>query len=122
MMMLLTSDSTILPNAAPMITPTARSTTFPLKANALNSPNSDLACFAGTYALRSTVTPPRADRGLRVPLVALDQCLLRPHGGLRPRRAAAQAGLESGRARFGRAEHGSSTTSGTRHPARGTGL
>src|SRR5512132_552301 len=33
----LTSESTILPNAAPMITPTARSTTLPLTANSRNS-------------------------------------------------------------------------------------
>ena len=35
--MLLTNEVTILPNAAPMMTPTARSITFPLKANSLNS-------------------------------------------------------------------------------------
>src|SRR5215472_4352474 len=35
--MSLTSESTILANAAPMITPTARSTTLPLAANSLNS-------------------------------------------------------------------------------------
>src|SRR5262245_59700720 len=33
----LTSEVTILPNAAPMITPTARSMTFPRAANSLNS-------------------------------------------------------------------------------------
>src|SRR5947207_527173 len=33
----LTSEETILPNAAPMITPTARSTTLPRMANSLNS-------------------------------------------------------------------------------------
>ena len=32
-----TIESTILPNAAPMITPTARSITLPLRANSLNS-------------------------------------------------------------------------------------
>src|SRR6478736_3270696 len=32
-----TSESTILPKAPPMITPTARSTTLPLTANSLNS-------------------------------------------------------------------------------------
>ena len=37
MMMSLTSDVTILPKAAPMITPTAMSTTLPLMANSLNS-------------------------------------------------------------------------------------
>src|SRR5437764_1285082 len=37
MMRSLTSESTILPNAAPMITPTARSTTLPLTANSRNS-------------------------------------------------------------------------------------
>jgi hypothetical protein len=37
MMMSATNDSTIFPNAAPMITPTARSTTLPLTANSLNS-------------------------------------------------------------------------------------
>src|ERR1051326_4284268 len=35
----LTSDVTILPKAAPMITPTARSITFPRAINFLNSPN-----------------------------------------------------------------------------------
>src|SRR3982751_1855864 len=38
----LTSESTILPNAAPMITPTARSTTFPLSANSRNSLANDI--------------------------------------------------------------------------------
>jgi hypothetical protein len=33
----LTNDSTILPNTPPMITPTPKSTTFPLTANSLNS-------------------------------------------------------------------------------------
>jgi hypothetical protein len=37
--MLLTREVTILPNAAPMITPTARSITFPLNAKSLNSSN-----------------------------------------------------------------------------------
>src|SRR6185295_13218288 len=37
MMMSPTSDSTILPKAAPMITPMARSTTLPLIANSRNS-------------------------------------------------------------------------------------
>src|SRR5512135_3801442 len=38
----LTSESTILPNAPPMITPTARSTTLPLTANSLNSLANDM--------------------------------------------------------------------------------
>ena len=37
MTMSLTSDVTILPNAAPMMTPTARSMTLPRAANCLNS-------------------------------------------------------------------------------------
>ncbi len=37
MRMSLTSDDTILPNAPPIITPTAMSITFPLSANSLNS-------------------------------------------------------------------------------------
>src|SRR5258708_1359521 len=37
MMMCLTSESTIFANAAPMITPTARSMTLPFNAKALNS-------------------------------------------------------------------------------------
>src|SRR5271166_2296627 len=37
MMMSLTSPSTILPKAAPMITPTARLSALPLRANSLNS-------------------------------------------------------------------------------------
>ena len=44
----LTSESTILAKAAPMITPTARSTTFPLDANSLNSvANPMLMCLPG---------------------------------------------------------------------------
>jgi hypothetical protein len=42
MKMLFTSDVTILPNAAPIMTPTARSIMFPLKANSLNSSNIDI--------------------------------------------------------------------------------
>src|ERR1700730_200008 len=39
MMMSATKDVTIEPNAAPMMTPTARSTTLPRIANFLNSPS-----------------------------------------------------------------------------------
>src|SRR5437868_10765593 len=42
MMMSLTSESTILPNAPPMITPTARSTTLPFNANSRNSDMNDM--------------------------------------------------------------------------------
>src|SRR5262245_6179212 len=44
MMMSLTSESTIFPNAAPMITPTARSMTLPLTANSRNSFIIDMLC------------------------------------------------------------------------------
>src|SRR5690348_4654098 len=55
MMRSFTSESTILPNAAPMITPTARSTTLPRIANARNSLMNDISasvrrrcgCLAG---------------------------------------------------------------------------
>src|SRR5438128_975504 len=47
MMRFFTSASTILPKAAPMMTPTARSITLPLKAKALNSSNSENAFFVG---------------------------------------------------------------------------
>src|SRR5262249_26208471 len=43
MMMSSTSDLIMAPKAAPMITPTARSTTLPLKANFRNSSHSDHA-------------------------------------------------------------------------------
>ncbi len=43
MMMSSTSDETIVPNAAPMITPTARSTTLPFSANSRNSLSMDMA-------------------------------------------------------------------------------
>ena len=46
--MCLTSESTTLPNAAPMITPMARSTTLPLNAKFLNSSNRDQVCYVGT--------------------------------------------------------------------------
>ena len=39
MMMSFTSDVTMAPNATPMMTPTARSTTFPRIMNFLNSSN-----------------------------------------------------------------------------------
>src|SRR5205807_8949897 len=42
MMTSLTNESTILPNAAPMITPTARSTTLPFIANSRNSVMNDI--------------------------------------------------------------------------------
>src|SRR3954469_25444006 len=47
MMMCLTSESMILPKAAPMMTPTARSMTFPLKAKFLNSSKSENAFLVG---------------------------------------------------------------------------
>src|SRR5262245_29067514 len=43
MMMSLTSESTILPNAPPIMMPTARSTTLPLTANSRNSLANDIA-------------------------------------------------------------------------------
>src|SRR5262249_59162790 len=48
MIMSLTSASMILPNAAPMMTPTARSTTLPLNAKFLTSSKSDQVCRVGT--------------------------------------------------------------------------
>src|ERR1700704_4154682 len=45
----LTSESTILPNAAPMITPTARSITLPFTANSRNSPIIDMSA---PYSIR----------------------------------------------------------------------
>ena len=42
----LTSESTILPNAAPMMMPTARSITLPLTANSRNSFNMPIVIFA----------------------------------------------------------------------------
>src|SRR5215470_14413320 len=48
MRMSLTSASTSLPNAAPIIMPMARSTTLPLKANVLNSSKSDQGWRVGT--------------------------------------------------------------------------
>src|SRR5690242_16586708 len=50
MRMCFTSESTILPNAAPMITPTARSITLPFRAKFLNSSSSDSARRAGSTA------------------------------------------------------------------------
>src|SRR5436305_14095240 len=43
MIMSLTRESTILPKAAPMITPTARSTTFPFSAKSRNSLANDMS-------------------------------------------------------------------------------
>src|SRR5262249_14413748 len=48
------SESMILPNAAPMITPTARSTTLPLRANFLNS-SSMASSVKGLTAPRAAV-------------------------------------------------------------------
>src|SRR5580765_2217625 len=58
MMMLSTSDLTMVPNAAPMMTPTARSTTLPLKAKLLNSSQIEAAFLAGLNvfsALRGSI-------------------------------------------------------------------
>src|SRR5450830_1360856 len=41
--MSLVNDATILPNAAPMMTPTARSSTLPLLMNSLNSLNMEIS-------------------------------------------------------------------------------
>ena len=46
--MLSTSDLMMPPNAAPIITPTARSTTLPLNAKFLNSSSSDPTRLAGS--------------------------------------------------------------------------
>ena len=48
MIRLSTMLDTIFPNALPMITPTARSMTFPLKAKFLNSSKSEAACWVGS--------------------------------------------------------------------------
>ena len=51
MMMSFTTEDTILPNAPPMITPTAMSTTLPRRANALNSvKNFPMSCCFLSYA------------------------------------------------------------------------
>src|SRR5260370_39697712 len=42
-----TNEVTIFPNAAPMITPTARSMTLPLTANSLNSFSIASSCYSG---------------------------------------------------------------------------
>jgi hypothetical protein len=42
----LTSESTTAPNAAPMMTPTARSMTFPLATNSLNPFSIDPSCLS----------------------------------------------------------------------------
>src|SRR5216683_2555295 len=57
MMRSLTSESTILQNAPPMITPTARSTTLPLTANSRNSLMNDMV-----QAPYRTTRPPRSPR------------------------------------------------------------
>ena len=44
---------TILPKAPPMITPTARSMTFPLKAKFLNSSNRLIAALVGSAMVDS---------------------------------------------------------------------
>src|SRR2546429_8898271 len=67
MRMLSTSDLMTAPNAAPMMTPIARSITLPLKANALNSSNSDMARFAGLIWLRSMHLPSSLRATLKSP-------------------------------------------------------
>src|SRR5205809_7182227 len=59
MMRSLTSEETILPNAAPMITPTARSTTLPRMANSLNSFSTVfLLCFFDAGEWRPCASSP----------------------------------------------------------------
>src|SRR5271157_3692533 len=48
--------------APPMITPTARSITFPLNANSLNSSNMESACLAGIKSFRSMDGPIASSR------------------------------------------------------------
>src|SRR3954447_19169583 len=57
MMMSSTSEVTMAPNATPMTTPTARSTTLPRRANFLNSSNIKLASFALWSRLRLIRNP-----------------------------------------------------------------
>src|SRR5208283_4538088 len=52
----------MLPKAPPMITPTARSITFPLNANSLNSSNRENTCLAGFKSFRSMVDPIASSR------------------------------------------------------------
>src|SRR5712672_3661710 len=60
MMMSSTSEPTIFPNAAPIMTPTARSITLPRMANSLNSLNMELSLLR----LDLVVHQQRAWRGL----------------------------------------------------------
>src|SRR5579864_4415609 len=55
----LTSESTILPKAPPMMTPTAKSTTLPLTAKSRNSLMKDME---PPYRLRRPVRPATLDR------------------------------------------------------------
>src|SRR6266576_3744436 len=61
----LTSDSTILPNAAPMMTATARSITFPLTAKSRKSFSIDMMISSSTWAfLNSGLGKRGSDRRL----------------------------------------------------------
>jgi hypothetical protein len=57
-----TSDVTIFPNAAPMITPTAKSMTLPRMANSLNSFSTDVLL----YFIRSRHSTAQADSHSKV--------------------------------------------------------
>ncbi len=54
-----TSESTILPNAAPMMTPTARSITLPLTANSRNSVANDMVVRPLLHTAASPLSPVR---------------------------------------------------------------
>jgi hypothetical protein len=62
-----TSESMILPNAAPMITPIARSTTLPRRANFLNSSSMATSVAIGADASSGARTG-AGRRGMETPL------------------------------------------------------
>src|SRR2546430_672527 len=100
----LTSEVTILPNAAPMITPTARSTTLPRMMNVLNSLSMGLSPVRAARARGAPSWPTRSAHTLqRAPGGARGAGETRPRGRLDERRVSAHAlggaSLEAGRLR-----------------------
>src|SRR6476620_7537178 len=105
MMMSLTSESTILPNAPPMMTPTARSTTLPLTANSLNSLANDIARSFVPVVLvlpRMTGEPASDGRFARFTGAYADHLLHRRHEDLAVTDLARARSLDD---RFDRALH-----------------
>src|SRR5258708_36255754 len=91
-----TSDETIFPKAAPIITPTAKSTTLPRMANSLNSFSTGVLLYFFDEEMDGPERSPKLSRESSVPRIIVEaRKKERREGGWTrsPGRVLAQAGL-----------------------------